>query len=136
MRLIVLDTNVIVSAGIKPQSPPYRLIHSFVLEERVRIVLCPSIVAEYREVLARRKFAQYRFPPEWLEIMIASGLDLPESQPWPHPLPDPDDGCFLALAKSSGAWLITGNAKHYPPGVRSGVVIKSPGDYLMSLEPR
>jgi putative PIN family toxin of toxin-antitoxin system len=136
MRLIVLDTNVIVSAGIKPNSPPYRLIHSFVLEDRVRIVLCPSIVAEYREVSTRSKFAQYGFPPAWLEIMIADGLGLPEPQPWPHPLPDADDGCFLALAKISGAWLITGNAKHCPPSARNGVVVKSPGDYLAFIEPR
>jgi uncharacterized protein len=136
MRLIVLDTNVIVSAGIKPNSPPHRLIHSFVLEDRVRIVLCPSIVAEYREVLTRTKFAQYGFPPEWLEMLIADGLGLPEPQAWPHPLPDPDDGCFLALAKISGAWLITGNGKHYPPSARHGVTVKSPVEYLAFLEPR
>lgn len=136
MRLIVLDTDVIVSAGIKPESPPYRLIHSFVLEDKVRIVLCPSIEAKYRDVLRRGKFAQYGFPPAWLEIMLADALFLPEPQAWLDPLPDVDDGCFLALAKISGAWLITGNAKHYPPGARHGVVVKSPADYLALLEPR
>jgi putative PIN family toxin of toxin-antitoxin system len=127
MRLIVLDTNVVVSAGIKPGSVPHRLVHSFVLEDKVKIVLSPSVVAEYREVCTRTKFAQYGFPPVWLEIMLDCGLTLSEP-------PDVDDGCFLALAKASGAWLITGNIKHYPQELRSGVTVCAPSEYLTWLE--
>jgi uncharacterized repeat protein (TIGR03803 family) len=29
-------------------------------------------------------------------------------------LPDQDDACFLSLAQTTGAWLVTGNLKHYP----------------------
>jgi putative PIN family toxin of toxin-antitoxin system len=134
MRLIVLDTNVVVSAGIRPGSPPHRLLAHFVLEEQVKIVLSPSVDAEYREVCTRTKFAQYGFPPEWLEILIDGGLVLPEPAKWPHPLPDEDDGAFIALAKVSGAWLITGNLKHYPAAAREGVKVISPGEYLCLLE--
>ncbi len=40
------------------------------------------------------------------------------------------------LAKISGAWLITGNGKHYPPVARNGVTAKSPTDYLAFIKPR
>ena len=130
MLLLALDTNVIVSAGIKAGSPPYKLVHSLVFEERVRVALCPSVVAEYREVCSRSKFAQFGFPPAWLEILIDGALVLPEPKRWPHALPDKDDGVFLALAKASGAWLITGNLKHYPKEARGGVKVLTPGDYL------
>ena len=132
--MIVLDTNVVVSAGIKPGSVPHRLLHSYVLEESVKIVVCPSVMAEYREVCTRTKFAQFGFPPEWLEIMLESGLKLTEPPSWPHDLPDNDDKCFLALAKASGAWLITGNIKHFPPELRDGVTVYTPNEYLNWLE--
>jgi putative PIN family toxin of toxin-antitoxin system len=105
-----------------------------VLEDKVKIVLCPSVIAEYREVCTRTKFAKYGFPPEWIEILLDNGLKLVEPHPWSHSLPDEDDGIFLALAKAAGAWLITGNLKHYPQESRGDVVLCSPGEYLSLLE--
>jgi len=136
MRLAVLDTNVVVSAGIRSGSIPHHLLDSFVFEDQVKIVLSPSIMAEYREVCSRTKFAQYGFPPVWLEILLSEGLILPDPLPWPWTLPDPDDGIFLALAKTSGAWLITGNSKHYPRELRDGVVVCTPAEYLDKLTRR
>jgi hypothetical protein len=34
-----------------------------------------------------------------------------EPPAWPLPIPDPEDGLFLALAQFSGAALVTGNLK-------------------------
>ena len=50
MRLAVLDTNVIVSAGIKPEGAPAKLIMDWVLEGQVQVVTSPLIAQEYREV--------------------------------------------------------------------------------------
>jgi len=133
MRLAILDTNVIISAGIRPETAPARLVMDWVLEGQVQVVTCPWIVAEYREVSRRDKFARYGFPPQWLEFVIDESLQLPDPIPWPHPLADPDDGPFLALAQVSGAWLVSGNLKHFPKGVRDGVTVLSPGDYLDRL---
>lgn len=41
---------------------------------------------------------------------------------------------FLALAKASGAWLVTGNLKHFPEEARHGVTVAGPGEYLEHLE--
>lgn len=134
MRLAVLDTNVIVSAGIRPAGPPARLLVDWVLSGQVQIVTSPWILAEYREVTRRPKFRRYGFPPPWLEFAIEDSLVLPDPAPWPLTMPDPKDATFIALAKASGAWLVTGNLKHFPRNARRGVKVVSPAEYLAELE--
>ncbi len=77
MRLIALDTNVIVSAGIHSDGTPARLVMDWVLEGQVQVVTSPWIVGEYREVVRRAKFSRYGFPPAWLEFLIEESLRLP-----------------------------------------------------------
>lgn len=134
MRLAVLDTNVIVSAGIRAGGPPARLIVEWVLEGQVQMVTCPSIVNEYRQVAQRAKFQRYRFPPEWLEFVIEESLLLPDPAPWPLAMPDSKDAPFVSLAKAAGAWLVTGNLKHFPRSARKGVTVVSPAEYLEQLD--
>lgn len=74
MRLAVLDTNVILSAGIAPHPAPARLIFDWVLEGKIRAVRSPAVVAEYREVVLRPKFTRYGFPPLWLEFLVQDSL--------------------------------------------------------------
>jgi putative PIN family toxin of toxin-antitoxin system len=134
MRLIVQDTNVIVSAGIKPGSAPAKLIMDWVLEGQVQAVTSPWIVEEYREVARRAKFRRYEFPPQWLEFLIEESLHLPDPATWSTtPGPDPKDIPFLAVAHMAGAWLVTGNLKHFPEAVRNDVRLLSPADYLSHL---
>jgi len=133
MRLAVFDTNVIVSAAIKREGAPAKLVMDWVLEGQVQLVTSPSIVAEYREVVRREKFQRYAFPPLWLEFMIDESLRLPEPGPWPHSVPDSKDSVFLALAHAAGAWLVTGNLKHFPEASRKGVTVHSPAAYLPYL---
>jgi len=40
---------------------------------------------------------------------------------------------FLALAHVAGAWLVTGNLKHFPVSVRNGVTAISPAEYFVRL---
>jgi uncharacterized protein len=134
MRLVVLDTNVIVSAGIKPSGFPAQIVRTAIQKASIQIAVSPSIVAEYWRVSQYSKFAQYDFPPLWLEFLIESALRFPDGEPWSHPLPDPDDGHFLSLAKRTGAWLITGNLKHYPVKSREDIIIHTPAEYVALLD--
>ena len=134
MRLIVIDTNVIVSAGIKPKGFPARIIQNVIQEANIQIAVSASIVAEYRRVSQYSKFAQYDFPPEWLEFLLEGALRFADGASWPHPLPDPDDACFLSLAEVTGAWLITGNLKHHPAESRGGVIVRTPAEYVAMLD--
>lgn len=134
MRLTVLDTNVIVSAGIKPRSYPAQILQAVIQQATIQLAVSPSIAAEYRRVCRYSKFTQYGFPPQWLEFLIENALKFPDGAPWPHPLPDPEDASFLSLADATGAWLITGNLKHYPLKSRGGVVVRTPAKYVATLD--
>jgi putative PIN family toxin of toxin-antitoxin system len=133
MRLVVLDTNIIVSAGIKPGNTPAKLVMDWVLEGQIQVVTSPWVVSEYREVVRRTKFRRYGFPPHWLEFLIEESLRLPDPATWAKRGPDPKDMPFLALAHMAGAWLVTGNLKHFPETVRNGVTVLSPSEYLTHL---
>ena len=133
MRLAVLDTNVIVSAGVKPSGAPARILFDWVVEGHVQAVTSAAVVDEYREVVRRPKFHRYGFPPLWLELLIEGSVRLDDPEPWTHACPDPDDVPFLALAHAAGAWLVTGNLKHFPESIRNGVTVISPSDYLAHL---
>jgi putative PIN family toxin of toxin-antitoxin system len=133
VRLVVLDTNVIVSAGINSVGPPAKIVFDWVMSGSVHLVISPRVAAEYREVVRRAKFFHYGFPPLWLESLIEESTELPDSDSWPSACPDPKDTAFLALAHTAGAWLVTGNLKHFPESGRNGVTLISPGDYLAHL---
>jgi putative PIN family toxin of toxin-antitoxin system len=137
VRLAVFDTNVIISAGIKPGGAPAHLLMGWLFEGQVQAVTSPAIIKEYRQVARRSKFTRYGFPPLWLEFLIEESLQLPDPTiDWPMSLPDLADLPFLALAQVSGAWLITGNIKHFPEEIRQGVNVVTPTEYLNHLQPR
>jgi putative PIN family toxin of toxin-antitoxin system len=133
VRLVVLDTNVVVSAGIHPRGAPGAIVMDGVLEGRVQVVTSPHVRREYVEVMSRAKFLRHRFPPPWLEFLLDESLELLEPGPWPLACPDLGDAPFLALAATAGAWLVTGNLKHFPASSRGAVKVLSPADYLAHL---
>jgi predicted nucleic acid-binding protein len=96
--------------------------------------VCPSIVAEYREVLHRPRFRPKGFPPGWFSRFLQVAFHEPEPGSWPMRGPDPDDLVFLALGKAVGATVVTGNLAHYPEAIRVGVAVLSPSSYLKSLK--
>lgn len=128
-RALVLDTNVLVSAALKPESDLARIVEKVLLRQ-APLYVCPSIVAEYREVLNRPKFRPKGLPPAWLPRLLQVAFHEPEPGPWPLEGPDPDDLVFLALAKAAGAVLVTGNFGHFPETIREGVAVCTPGEYL------
>jgi predicted nucleic acid-binding protein len=134
VRLAVLDTNIIVSAGINPEGAPAELVMDWILDGQVQVVTCPLAVEEYRAIVRRPKFYRFGFPPLWVEFLIEESMRLPNPARWPHRGPDPKDLPFLALAHTAGAWLVTGNLKHFPKEIREGVTVLSPGDYLAHLK--
>jgi hypothetical protein len=82
----------------------------------------------------RPKFHRFGFPPLWLEFLIEESMRLPDPPRWPYAGPGPKDIPFHALAHSAGAWLVTGNLRHFPEETRGGVTVLSPTDYLAHLE--
>jgi uncharacterized protein len=69
-----------------------------------------------------------------LEFLIEESLLLPDPVAWPNPSPEPKDMPFLDLAHEAGAWLVTGNLKHFPEDLRNDDRVLSLADYLAHLK--
>ncbi|MDA3960245.1 MAG: PIN domain-containing protein [Planctomycetota bacterium] len=131
--LAVLDTNVIVSAGIRPGGGPARIVDA-ALDGVVVPVICPSMAKEYQDVVTRPKFTRWDFPPIWLAGLIDMAHRLErDPPPWPLTGPDPDDLIFLALAHATGATLVSGNTADFPKRIRKNVTVMTPAEYLDHL---
>jgi putative PIN family toxin of toxin-antitoxin system len=127
--LVVLDTNILVSALLSPFGPPARVL-DMVLSGDVRAVCDDRLMAEYREVLARSKFS---FAPEDVATILAyleADGERVTPRPLPYALPDADDLPFLEVAAQAEAVLVTGNTTHYPPAVRGAVRVYTPAEFL------
>jgi putative PIN family toxin of toxin-antitoxin system len=127
---VVVDTNVLVAGLLSPFGPTGEIVR-MAASGALRLCYDARIVTEYSEVLARPKF---RFDPEqtqtFLERIQAEGLTV-AGNPLPARLPDPTDEPFLEVALAGPAeCLITGNAKHFPPGRRQGMTVLSPREFL------
>lgn len=111
---LVLDTNIVVSAALKPQGLQ-RTVFLLALTKPAELFVSEAILAEYREVLAR---------PE-LQIQDGTLCDFRElvrdhSSVVDPPMRlrvalDPDDDMFLECADAARAdYLVTGNCRHFP----------------------
>lgn len=118
MFYAVIDTNVLVSALLNINSNPGFVLCS-VFNGQTTPLINTDILAEYREVLARKKF---HFPKETVDIILKrlenSSLKTEEI---PAEFPGvcaPKDRCFFAVTmaarQTEEALLITGNIRHFP----------------------
>ena len=111
---VVLDTNVVVSALIKPQSLEDQALR-LALSGYVSLMLSPPILAEYASVLPRPKLKlKAAEVKRALHEISKSGMHIDPSQIVNAAGHDPDNR-FLECAEAAGAdYLITGNARHFP----------------------
>ena len=113
----VLDTNVLVSALLKPDSVPGLLLTEALTGDVVPVV-SGDILSEYADVLERPKFGfDKRAVGVFLDDFGRRAVSV-EPGTVEDILPDPDDVVFYAVLmekrKEDDAYLITGNLKHYP----------------------
>lgn len=127
--LVVLDTNVLVSALLSPFGAPARVL-DLVLVGDIQLAYDDRILSEYREVLGRPRLG---LPPQvvgdLLEYLLATGEPV-TSRPLRVKLPDPDDLPFLEVAAEARAPLVTGNPTHYGPAAQCGVAVFTPNAFL------
>lgn len=114
----VVDTNVLVSALItKNQNSPPRQIFRAMLSGEIVPLYHADILAEYGEVLRRKKFhLQETTIQTVLEAIRQFGVEV-FPKPTGEILIDMDDLVFYEVAmekREDDAYLVTGNQKHYP----------------------
>ena len=117
VRYGVIDTNVLVSAMLRWNSVPGRVLRHVFGGDLIP-VFNGEILDEYREVLHRKKF---HFPEEAVDTVLESlqeqGVSI-NAEKLAIDLPDEKDILFYEVVmekqKKDFAYLVTGNSKHFP----------------------
>lgn len=133
---VVYDTNVLVSAALKPGSIPAILV-SLALAQRVHLCVSPPILAEYTAVLHRPKFG---FEDSSIAVLLEN---LTRTALLVHPTrhltvaSDEADNRFLECAvEASAAFLVTGNLRHFPVATFENIQILEPARFAHVLAER
>lgn len=132
MRL-VLDTNVLISALLKPGSVPDRALSAIWAHGAV-VLYDDRIAEEYRDVAARPKFRAIApgRTDEVLGRLLERGERLAEVAAWAGTMNDEGDRMFVEVALAGRAHaIVTGNLKHYPAGL--GFEVQPPATLLAML---
>jgi uncharacterized protein len=133
---VVYDTNIIVSAALKPGSIPASLV-AIAMAKQVRLFVSSTIWDEYTEVLKRPKFG---FSPAAVDAFL---LNLRRAATMVRPTQtvgaarDEADNRFLECAQKARAdYLVTGNKRHFPAPVFEGTTIVTPAEFARVVAER
>ena len=131
---LVIDTNVLISAALKPAGLQ-RTVLLLAITKPGRLYVSPPIMREYRDVLARP------------ELRIRKGLrqqllQLIKNHSYPvvptqhlEVTTDLDDNIFVECADVARAdYLVTGNQKHFPRFWKKTKVI-TPREFISLAAP-
>jgi uncharacterized protein len=111
---LVLDTNIIISAALKPTSL-LRTTFLLAITKPARLYISQPILDEYSQVLARPELQISRGLRLQTLKLIRNRSHLIAPSRSLAITPDPDDNIFLECADSARAdYLITGNPRHFP----------------------
>lgn len=111
---LVLDTNVLVSAALKPDGLE-RTAFILAITKPARLYLSQAILEEYRDVLARAELKIRKGARRQLLQLIRSRSYTVNPSTRIEVAGDPDDNKFLECADAARAdYLITGNRRHFP----------------------
>jgi len=113
LRLVV-DTNIIVSAALKPEGLE-RTVLLLTLTEPARLFVSAPIFEEYRAVLSRPEFRTRKGLRQQFLQLIENRARLVVPVRQLQVAADPGDNVFLESADAAQAdYLITGNVRHFP----------------------
>jgi uncharacterized protein len=122
---LVLDTNVVVSAALKPDGLQ-RTVVLLAITKPARLYVSTAILAEYRDVLSRPELKIRKgLRLQLLQLIKQHSYLVTPSRPL-HITSDPADNIFLECADAARAdYLVTGNQRHFPRFWKKTKVITS-----------
>jgi len=122
---VVVDTNVVVSAVLKPDGLQ-RTVVVLALTKPARCYVSQAVLFEYDWVLSRPAL---RIPPaarRHMMQLVRNRTHVVAPKYRLHVTSDPDDNIFLECADAARAdYLITGNTRHFPEFWKATKVISS-----------
>ena len=125
MIRLVLDTNAVVSAQLKPAGLE-AVVLLLALRRVVQLCISPPILAEYQRVLYKPKL---KFNPRRVEAVL---LDIGAASRLVHPVDvltaasHESDNRFLECVQAARAdYLVTGNKRHFPKQWGSAKIVNA-----------
>jgi putative PIN family toxin of toxin-antitoxin system len=126
----VLDANVYVSAYVRPEGPPGRIVERFLRDAAFDVVLSAAIVEEVLKALAHPKVlktARTKVDPDlWFEDIVVLAAFVTD-----HEIgavsEDPDDDKYIAAAiEGRASFVVSGDPDLLDLSEHAGVRIVSP----------
>lgn len=131
---LVLDTNVIVSAALKPEGVA-RTVVLLASSKPAHWYVSDAIMSEYFEVLKRPELRVRKSLRQQYLQLIKNHAHLIIPSRLPIVTPDPDDNIFLECADAARAdYLVTGNRRHFPEYWKRTKII-NPREFLNIVAP-
>ena len=124
LRLVV-DTNIIVSAALKPDGLQ-RTILLLAITKPARLYVTEEIITEYSDVLSRAELKIRKgLRQQLLQLIQNHAHSVKPARPL-QVTSDPHDNKFLECADAARAdYLVTGNQQHFPKFWKKTKVITS-----------
>jgi uncharacterized protein len=130
----VLDANVYVSAFVRPEGPPGRIVERFLRNQAFELVLSAEIVEEVLQALAYPKVlkaARTKVEPDlWFEdiVMLAEFV---ADQPIEPVSEDRDDDKYIAAAiEGRASFVVSGDPDLLDMKEHAGVRMVNPRAFL------
>ena len=124
LRLVV-DTNVFVSAALKPEGLQ-RSVVLLAITKPARLYVSPETLHEYRGVLSRPEFGIKKGVRRQLLDLVGSRGHLVHPSRQLEVTNDPNDNIFLECCEAARAdYLVTGNTRDFPPFWKNTKIISS-----------
>jgi putative PIN family toxin of toxin-antitoxin system len=131
---LVIDTNVLVSAALKPEGLQ-RTTLLIALTKPARLYVSLLILQEYNDVLARPELKIRKGLRLQLLQLVRNRSHIVVPRRRLEVATDPDDNIFLECADAARAdFLVTGNQRHFPKFWKSTKVI-SPREFVVLVAP-
>ena len=141
MIKVVLDTNIFVSAVIKPDSNPGRILE-LVRNGDIELCVSPEILEELKPTLAYPKLKKFhQHDSKWIAAFIRELSEMARTTPGKIIVEvikeDPSDNIYLACAIEGQADFIVSGDHHLTGLVEfRGIRIVNPASFLEAIAER
>jgi uncharacterized protein len=131
---LVIDTNVVVSAALKPEGLQ-RTVLLLAMTKPVRWYVSDPIVSEYATVLARPELKIRKSLRQQFLQLIKNHAHVVTPSRLAQVASDPEDNMFIECADRARAdYLVTGNRRHFPKFWKNTKIITS-SEFLSVIAP-
>lgn len=137
---VVLDANVFVSALIRPEGPPGRILVRLLREGTFELVASPATLAELRRSLRYPRVRRYLALSEeeldlWVEALPAIAVVVKGTVSRHVVEADPADDIYIAAAADGlASYIVSGDRHLLDLEEHEGIRIVTPREFLDLLE--